>query len=53
MPMLCAGNLAQHAAMEEDPFAMILPAAMGADISGVITSATAAGIFVSTIHIIG
>lgn len=46
-------KLAQHAAMEENPFAMILPVAMGANISGVITSAIAAGIFVSTIHMIG
>lgn len=45
-------KLAQHAAMEENPFAMILPVAMGANISGVITSAIAAGIFVSTIHFI-
>ena len=45
-------KLAQHAAMEENPFAMILPAAMGANISGVITSAVAAGIFVSTIHLV-
>ena len=46
-------KLAQHAAMEENPFAMILPVAMGANISGVITSAVAAGIFVSTIHLVG
>lgn len=46
-------KLAQHAAMEENPFAMILPVAMGANISGVITSAVAAGIFVSTIQMIG
>lgn len=45
-------KLAQHAAMEENPFAMILPVAMGANISGVITSAVAAGIFVSTIQFI-
>lgn len=45
-------KLAQHAAMEENPFAMILPVAMGANISGVITSAVAAGIFVSTIQLI-
>lgn len=45
-------KLAQHAAMEENPFAMILPVAMGANISGVITSAIVAGIFVSTIHLI-
>ncbi len=46
-------KLAQHAAMDENPFAMILPVAMGANISGVITSAIVAGIFVSTIHLIG
>lgn len=46
-------KLAQHAAMDENPFAMILPVAMGANISGVITSAVAAGIFVSSIHLIG
>lgn len=46
-------KLAQHAAMEENPFAMILPVAMGANICGVFTSAIAAGIFVSTIHLIG
>ena len=45
-------KLAQHAATEENPFAMILPVAMGANISGVITSAIAAGIFVSTIHLV-
>ena len=46
-------KLAQHAAMEENPFAMIIPVAMGANIFGVITSAIAAGIFVITIHMIG
>ena len=46
-------KLAQHAAMEENPFAMILPLAMGANISGVITSAIAAGVFVTTISMIG
>ena len=45
-------KLAQHAAMEENPFAMIIPVAMGANISGVITSAIAAGIFVSTISLL-
>ena len=45
-------KLAQHAAMEENPFVMIIPVAMGANISGVITSAIVAGIFVSTIHLI-
>lgn len=41
-------KLAQHTAQEENPFAMILPVAMGANISGVITSAIIAGIFVAT-----
>lgn len=46
-------KLAQHAAQDENPFAMILPVAMGANISGVITSAIIAGIFVSTIQLVG
>lgn len=46
-------KLAQHAAEEENPFAMIIPLAMGANISGVITSAIAAGVFVTTISMIG
>ena len=45
-------KLAQHAAKEENPFAVILPVAMGANISGVITSAIAAGIFVTTIQLV-
>jgi len=45
-------KLAQHAAQDENPFAIILPVAMGANISGVITSAIIAGIFVSTIHMV-
>ncbi len=46
-------KLAQHAAEEENPFAMILPVAMGANICGVITSAIAAGVFVATISLVG
>ena len=42
-------KLAQHAAQDENPFAMILPVAMGANISGVVTSAIAAGVFLTTI----
>lgn len=42
-------KLAQHAATEENPFAIILPVAMGANISGVIVSAIAAGVYVATI----
>ena len=45
-------KLAQHAAQDENPFAVILPVAMGANISGVITSAIAAGIFVTTIGMV-
>ncbi len=45
-------KLAQHAAEEENPFALILPLAMGANISGVITSAIAAGVFITTISLL-
>lgn len=46
-------KLAQHAAEKENPFAMILPLAMGANICGVITSAIAAGVFITTISMVG
>ena len=45
-------KLAQRAASEENPFAMILPVAMGANICGVITSAVVAGVFISTISLV-
>ncbi|MBC7325483.1 MAG: sodium ion-translocating decarboxylase subunit beta, partial [Moorella sp. (in: Bacteria)] len=45
-------KLAQKAAYEENPFCVIMPLAMGANISGVIVSAIATGIFVSTINLI-
>lgn len=45
-------KLAQHAASEENPFAIILPVAMGANISGVITSAIIAGLFVATVNLL-
>ncbi len=45
-------KLAQYAAEEENPFAMILPLAMGANICGVIVSAIATGVFVSTLFLI-
>lgn len=44
-------KLAQHAAEEENPFAMILPVAMGANVCGVIVSAIAAGVFIATIFL--
>lgn len=45
-------KLAQRAASKENPFAVILPIAMGANISGVITSAIIAGIFITTISLV-
>jgi oxaloacetate decarboxylase beta subunit len=45
-------KLAQHAAQDENPFCMILNVAMGANISGVIVSAIAAGIFITTLGLI-
>ena len=45
-------KLAQHAVSDENPFAMILPVAMGANICGVITSAIAAGVFITTLSMI-
>ena len=45
-------KLAQQAAQEENPFCMILGFAMGANISGVITSAIIAGVFVATIGLV-
>ncbi|MDU2064177.1 MAG: Na+-transporting malonate decarboxylase, carboxybiotin decarboxylase subunit [Sporomusaceae bacterium] len=45
-------KLAQYAAMEANPYAMILPVALGANISGVIVSAIATGVFVSTAHFV-
>lgn len=45
-------KIAQHVAEEEDPFAVILPIAMGANIGGVIVSAIACGVFISTINMV-
>ncbi|OUO92968.1 Na+-transporting malonate decarboxylase, carboxybiotin decarboxylase subunit [Cloacibacillus sp. An23] len=45
-------KIAQHVAEEENPFAVILPIAMGANIAGVIVSAIATGIYVSTIGLV-
>ena len=45
-------KIAQHVAEEENPFAVILPLAMGANIAGVIVSAIATGVYVSTIGLI-
>lgn len=45
-------KLAQYAAEEENPFAVILPLAMGANVSGVIVSAIATGVLVATISFV-
>jgi len=45
-------KLAQYAAHEENPFVMILPLALGANISGVIVSAIATGVFISTTFLV-
>lgn len=45
-------KIAQHAAEEEDPFAIVMPVAMGANIAGVIVSAVACGIMIATFKFI-
>ena len=45
-------KLAQHAAHEANPFSMVLPLALGANISGVIVSAIATGVFISTVFLV-
>ena len=45
-------KLAQHAAHEANPFSMILPLALGANISGVIVTAIATGVFISTLGLV-
>lgn len=45
-------KIAQHIAEDEDPFAVIMPVAMGANIGGVIVSAIACGILISTVHMV-
>lgn len=42
-------KIAQHAAEDENPFAVVMPVAMGANIAGVIVSAVACGVMISTI----
>jgi oxaloacetate decarboxylase beta subunit len=45
-------KLAQYAAKEANPYAMILPWALGANISGVIVTAIATGVFISTLSLV-
>lgn len=46
-------KIAQEVVSEENPFAVVMPVAMGANICGVIVSAIATGIFIATIFLIG
>lgn len=48
----CA-KIAQKEVSEENPYSIILPLAIGTTISGIIVSAIAAGIFMSTVSLIG
>lgn len=45
-------KIAQKTAMEENPFAVIMPLAMGAGVSGLIVSAIATGVFISTLFLL-
>lgn len=45
-------KIAQKCAMEENPYAVIMPLAMGAGVSGLIVSAIATGVFISTLFLI-
>ena len=45
-------KIAQHIVEEEDPFSVIMPIAMGANIGGVIVSAIACGVFIATIGLV-
>jgi Na+-transporting malonate decarboxylase carboxybiotin decarboxylase subunit len=47
--MPTTAKISQKIAMEENPYCMIMPLAMGSSISGLIVSAIAAGVFISTI----
>ena len=50
--MPTTAKIAQKIAMEENPYCMIMPLAMGASLSGLIVSAIAAGVFISTIGMV-
>ncbi|HOP62418.1 MAG TPA: Na+-transporting malonate decarboxylase, carboxybiotin decarboxylase subunit [Spirochaetota bacterium] len=45
-------KIAQKTAYEENPYCIIMPLAMGAGVSGLIVSAIATGVFISTIFLI-
>jgi len=46
-------KIAQKVAYEENPYCVIMPLAMGAGVSGLIVSAIATGVFISTLFLIG
>ncbi len=46
-------KIAQKMAMHENPFAVVMPLAMGAGLSGLIVSAIATGVFISTLFLLG
>jgi carboxybiotin decarboxylase len=50
--MPTTAKIAQKIAMEQNPYCMIMPLAMGASISGIIVSAIAAGVFISTLGLL-
>ncbi|NAW49692.1 sodium ion-translocating decarboxylase subunit beta, partial [Salmonella sp. gx-f5] len=45
-------KIAQKEVNHENPYAIILPLAMGAGVSGLIVSAIATGIFISTLFLL-
>jgi len=46
-------KLAQHAVSDANPFAIVIPLAMGCNVCGVITSAVFCGVYVATLFLIG
>ena len=46
--MPTTAKIAQKIAMEENPYCIIMPIAMGTQICGVITTAIATGVFIAT-----
>jgi len=46
-------KIAQYTAYEENPYCVIMPLAMGAGVSGLIVSAIATGVFITTLFLLG
>ncbi|MGE4529172.1 MAG: sodium ion-translocating decarboxylase subunit beta, partial [Rhodospirillaceae bacterium] len=51
--MPSTAKIAQKEAYAVNPYAIIMPLAMGASVCGVIVSAIAVGVFASTIGLVG